>query len=125
MKNFIVFILGLISGGVLTIGLIMILAIGANESNKGMTMLEQPGECMSTNSFSVTQVIDENAALARETDLFSDLLVLLVNDEGILYYDNQIINIPEGKCARQVGVYKYTTHSGIEKTVPIVKIMEQ
>lgn len=124
MKNFIVFILGLISGGVLTIGLIMILAIGANESNKGMTMLEQPGECMSTNSFSVTQVIDENAALARETDLFSDLLVLLVNDEGILYYDNQIINIPEGKCARQVGVYKYTTHSGIEKTVPIVKIME-
>lgn len=124
MKNFIVFILGLISGGVLTIGLIMILAIGANESDKGMTMLEQPGECMSTNSFSVTQVIDENAALARETDLFSDLLVLLVNDEGILYYDNQIISIPEGKCARQVGVYKYTTHSGIEKTVPIVKIME-
>ena len=124
MKNFIVFILGLISGGALTIGLIMILAIGANESDKGMTMLEQPGECMSTNSFSVTQVIDENAALARETDLFSDLLVLLVNDEGILYYDNQIINIPEGKCARQVGVYKYTTHSGIEKTVPIVKIME-
>jgi hypothetical protein len=124
MKNFIVFILGLISGGVLTIGLIMILAIGANESDKGMTMLEQPGECMSTNSFSVTQVIDENAALARETDLFSDLLVLLVNDEGILYYDDQIINIPEGKCARQVGVYKYTTHSGIEKTVPIVKIME-
>ena len=124
MKNFIVFILGLISGGVLTIGLIMILAIGANESDKGMTMLEQPGECMSTNSFSVTQVIDENAALARERDLFSDLLVLLVNDEGILYYDNQVINIPEGKCARQVGVYKYTTHSGIEKTVPIVKIME-
>ena len=124
MKNFIVFILGLISGGVLTIGLIMILAIGANESDKGMTMLEQPGECMSTNSFSVTQVIDENAALARETDLFSDLLVLLVNDEGILYYDNQVISIPEGKCARQVGVYKYTTHSGIEKTVPIVKIME-
>ena len=124
MKNFIVFILGLISGGVLTIGLIMILAIGANESDKGMTMLEQPGECMSTNSFSVTQVIDENAALARETDLFSDLLVLLVNDEGFLYYDNQVISIPEGKCARQVGVYKYTTHSGIEKTVPIVKIME-
>ncbi len=124
MKNFIVFILGLISGGILTVGLIMILAIGTNESDKGMTLLEQPGECMSTNSFSVTQVIDENAALARERDLFSDLLVLLVNDEGILYYDNQIINIPEGKCARQVGVYKYTTHSGIEKTVPIVKIME-
>ena len=124
MKNFIVFILGLISGVILTIGLIMILAIGTNESDKGMTLLEQPGECMSTNSFSVTQVIDENAALAREIDLFSDLLVLLVNDEGILYYDNQIISIPEGKCARQVGVYKYTTHSGIEKTVPIVKIME-
>ena len=62
MKNFIVFILGLISGGILTIGLIMILAIGTNESDKGMTLLEQPGECMSTNSFSVTQVIDENAA---------------------------------------------------------------
>ncbi len=124
MKNLIIYILGVVSGGVLTLGIMIILAIGLSEDDNGRTMLDQPGECMSTNSFRITQVIDEDAALAQEIDRFSDLLVLIVNDEGTLYYDDQVIDIPNGKCARQVGVYKYTARSGIEKTVPIVKIME-
>ena len=36
----------------------------------------------------------------------------------------QVIEIPEGKCARQVGVYTYPTKMEIERTVPIVEIME-
>ena len=54
----------------------------------------------------------------------SDLLVLLVNEEGAYYYDNQVVDIPQGKCMRQVGVYRYTTKSEMEKTVPVVKLMD-
>ena len=42
--------------------------------------------------------------------------------ENKLYYDNERINIPKGKCAKQVGVYNYKTKSGDYKTVPVVII---
>ncbi len=52
-------------------------------------------------------------------------MVLLINDEGKYYYDDQIIEIPKGKCLRQIGVYKYMTKAEFEKTVPIAKIMDK
>ena len=131
MKKWVVFLLGMIAGGVLTFVMMLVLAIGANTSSNGMTLFDEPGECLSTGSFEIMQVIDDGVALANEIDkvrssynTHTDLLVLLVNDEGKLYYDDQVINVPNGKYARQIGVYKYPTKLGFEKTVPIVKIME-
>lgn len=131
MKKWVVFLLGMIAGGVLTFVMMLVLAIGANTSSNGMTLFDEPGECLSTGSFEIMQVIDDGVALANEIDKMrssynthTELLVLLVNDEGQLYYDDKVINVPNGKCARQIGVYKYPIKSGFEKTVPIVKIME-
>ena len=50
-------------------------------------------------------------------------VVLLINDEGKLYYDDEIIKVPQGQQAKQMGIYQYSTESGY-KTVPIVKIMK-
>ena len=44
---------------------------------------------------------------------------------GKSYYDDQIIKIPSGKCVKQIGVYKYQTKDGFEKTVPIVDIRKK
>ena len=41
------------------------------------------------------------------------------------YYDDQIIKTTKTKCFKQVGIYKYNTRAGIEKTVPIVKLMDK
>ena len=79
------------------------------------------------------QVVGDNFALAHEVEYNSvfgrymptDLLVLVTNDDGEYYYDEQIIKIPKGKCMRQVGVYKYRTKMELDKTVPIVKIMDK
>ena len=32
------------------------------------------------------------------------------------------MTIPSGKCAKQIGIFKYSAKSGMEKTVPIVGI---
>ena len=48
--------------------------------------------------------------------------MLLLGDDDDLYYDEQKINIPEGKSVKQVGIYQYTTKSGQLKTIPAVKI---
>lgn len=54
-----------------------------------------------------------------------ELTVLITNDSGEYYYDDQIIKTTKTKCFKQVGIYKYNTRAGIEKTVPIVKLMDK
>ena len=44
---------------------------------------------------------------------------------GELYYDDQMIEVPKGKCMRQIGVYEYQTKSENWKTVPIVQLMNK
>lgn len=134
MKKWVIFLLGMIAGGILTFIMMLILAIGANTGGNGMTLFDEPGECLSTKTFEVMQVVDNNHALAHEVvgnevvgyiSTSTSLLVLLTNDNGECYYDEQIIEVPKGMCMRQVGIYKYQTRMEIEKTVPIVKLMSK
>ena len=126
-KKWVVYVLGVVTGVVLTIGTLFLMST-CSTSNNGVTYFEKPGECISTNSLKVFQVLDEGAALANEIegeyDIPTGIVVLLINKEGKYYYDDQVIKIPVGKCARQVGVYTYPTKMEIEKTVPIVEIMK-
>ena len=137
MKKWVVFLLGLISGVVLTLVTMVILAMGANTNanNNGVTLFDQPGECLNAKAFEVMQVVDNNHALAYEVEwndvletymqTGSGLLVLVTNDNGEYYYDDQIIEVPQGMCMRQVGIYRYQTRMDMEKTVPIVKLMNK
>ena len=137
MKKWVVFLLGLISGVVLTLVTLVIIAMGANTNanNNGVTLFDQPGECLNAKAFEVMQVVDNNHALAHELEwneilesyvpTASGLLVLVTNDNGEYYYDDQIIEVPDGMCMRQVGIYRYQTMSDMEKTVPIVKLMNK
>ena len=70
----------------------------------------------------VFQVLKPNAALVKAGGFSNEILMLLLGDDDDLYYDEQKINIPEGKSAKQVGIYQYTTKSGQLKTIPAVKI---
>lgn len=125
MKKVLIFVAGVAAGVVLMI-FISVLITNGNSSNNGMTLFEKEGECISENSFEVFQVLDSGNALANESDpsfsLPTGLTVLLLCEDGKSYYDDQIIRIPSGKCAKQIGIYKYPTKAGTEKTVPIVSI---
>lgn len=137
MKNGLVFLLGFISGIIFTFVMMLYVAKQSVDEvvekvDNGMTFFEQPGDCVSTNQFEVMQVLDDNYALAYEQKyeeylgyMRTDLLVLVTNDEGIYYYDEQTIKVPKGKCMRQVGIYKYQTKLEDWKTVPIVKLMDK
>lgn len=99
----------------------------------GITLFETPGETFKVSAFKVIQVVDDNHALAIEMRwepafedyMQEDLVVLLTNDSGEYYYDDQMIKTPKGKAMKQVGVYKYETRGGLAKTVPIVKVMDK
>ncbi len=131
MKKWVIFVLGFIAGAVFLFFVLLI--IGKSSSNdNGMTYFDKPGKCISTKEFEVIQVIGEGYALAEERLEFSsgitlpgNLLVLVTNDNGELYYDDQVIEVPKGKCMRQIGVYEYQTKSENWKTVPIVQLMNE
>ena len=130
MKKLVIFILGILVGVAITL---IVAGVAVSNNKDGLTFFERPGECLSTQPFEVMQVVGDNFALAHEVEYNSvfgrymptDLLVLVTNDDGEYYYDEQIIKIPKGKCMRQVGVYKYRTKMELDKTVPNVKIMDK
>lgn len=133
MKKWVIFIIGFISGIIATFLVALLFSDSGNATNDGVTLFDKPGECISTKAFEVMQVVGECQALAYEVEwnevlemyTQTGLLVLVTNDNGIYYYDDQIIEVPSGQCMRQIGVFRYQTKSEIEKTVPIVKLMKR
>lgn len=127
MKKLFIFIGGVVCGAILMIVVSMLIA-GRNSTYNGITLFEKEGECISENSFQVFQVLDSGEALANEvkqgysTTIPTGLTVLFLNEDGQAYYDDQVIKMPSGKCAKQIGIFKYSAKSGMEKTVPIVGI---
>lgn len=126
MKKFLIYIAGIATGVILTFLVLFIIALAKNETapieeKAGITMFDEPGDNVRAEKFRVFQVIDKGAALA-DMDM-SGPVVLLINNEGKFYYDDEIIQVPKGHSARQVGIYEYSTKMGY-KTVPVIKIIK-
>lgn len=130
MKGWSKFILGILVG--LAIAFIIDLVERNLSNHKEMIFFETPGNIMPIMALKVSQVIDDNYALAYGQKLNflpsqffkNDILVLITNDNEEYYYDGQIIDVITGKYLRQIGIYKYTDKSGSIKTIPIVKLMD-
>ncbi len=132
MKKGLVFFLGMITGCVLTIAALVYVAKVYNvDDNPGLELFEQPAGTIESYSFRIVQVLPNGNALAfSESELFKDVahtgpVVLLLSDESSHYYDDQIVRVPKGKRAFQMGVYQYETNEGMHKTVPVVRIMSK
>ena len=130
MNKWLVYVGGIITGIVLMF--VFLFFVGKSYNNKGITWFDKPGDTMEIKSFKVFQVIDKDAALVYGSsqidisgssfNMYNGAVYLLVNEDGKYYYDDEIIEVPDGKVARQVGIYKYSTKNDFEKTVPIVQI---
>ena len=96
-----------------------------------VTMFSEPRECVGSNDFKVEIILDGKYVIAKE--LFeglekygstTDLTVVFIDNDNS-YYTDQVIKVPKGKCARQVGVYKSTHFMYDDKTLPIVEFMSK
>lgn len=124
MKKIWVFILGIITGIVLTILFAVLATNSSNGGRRGLNIFEQPGECLiKKSSLEVFQVLEPSVALTMIHGEIGSAVYLLVNNEGKTYYDDQVIKLPSGKCFKQIGTYQYPTKDERIKTVPVVQIM--
>lgn len=137
MKKWVVYLLGVLTGVVLTFAFVFIVgSTRANntetleeqvENDNNITWFDEPGDIVNEKSYKVLQVISQDAALVNAqsySDLYTGTVYLITNDEGKYYYDDQIIKAPTGKVIRQIGIYRYETRTGY-KTVPIIMIMDK
>lgn len=128
MKTVLIYLAGFISG----IVFVFVMALFVNKASadntvEGLTVFEQPADVIPSSSFEVFQVVQNGNALARMGErksygtgyTYYGMVVLLLADENTHYYDDQIVNVPKGKCAMQIGTYQYETKDGY-KTVPVV-----
>lgn len=131
MKKIWVYLLGILSGVILT----FLVSLIINKSkNSDITYFDEPGEAITVEcygrmrpvtSFKIFQTLDKNAGLALGEDLYSrDLLVLVISDGGQSLFDNQTIVAPHGKCFKQIGIYKYKSNDKMHRTIPVVMLMD-
>lgn len=128
-KFILTYVAGIVTGCVLlfVIGCI-INAKNSSAEKEDIVMFDSPRNAVPGKSFKVVQVLPDGNALARIDNVYDDnfgVVVLFLGDESTSYYDDQKIEIPKGKVAKQIGNYSYMTRMKIEKTVPVVKIMDE
>ena len=146
MKKIWVYLLGVLTGIIFTFLVLLVVSATMKSKEKveiktetetkieilpGMRLFDKPGEEINETGFKVFQSLTDGFALASgkgdaySEDLYMGLTVLLYSEEGNPYYDAQVIKAPEGKCFRQVGIYKYPANSGMVRTVPVIQLMDK
>lgn len=132
MKKWLIFGGGVLTGIVLTFVFAFIFSASRSGGSDGTTWFEKPGDVIEVKAFKVFQVLGENAALVNgqthedlDLEIFTGAVYLLMNEDGKYYYDDEVVRVPDGKVARQVGIYQYQTKSDFGKTVPIIQIMNK
>lgn len=128
-KFILIYVAGIVTGCVLlfVIGCI-INAKNSSAQKEDIVMFDSPRNAVPGKSFKVVQVLPDGNALASVDNVYDDnfgIVVLFLGDENTSYYDDQKIEIPKGKVAKQIGNYSYMSRMKIEKTVPVVKIMDE
>ena len=123
-KFILTYVAGIVTGCVLLFVFFFIVGtINSSSANDDVVMFEKPRGIVPGKVFEVMQVLPDGSALAIVNDIESENLgtdVLFVGDEKTSYYDGQMINVPSGKVARQIGTYRY-----MARTVPVVEIMAE
>ena len=125
MKKGVVYVLGIITGVVLTILFSLLLADGGR--NRGVSYYDEPGETLSFRSVTAFQALSPGEALVRETGYsgINDQIYLLQVKEKRAFYDGETIKAPTGTIFRVIGVYSYETNGGMHRTVPVITTMDR
>lgn len=100
-----------------------------NKEDKDLKLFDSPQKELKVSSFKVFHVLSDGSALATSETFGDDLaynaVVRFQATEGTVYFDDQIIKLPEEKHFRLIGTYDYETLRNGMKTVPVLGIFDK
>lgn len=123
MKKWIIYVLGVITGIILTFAFAFCINLSNNSGIIGLEMFEEPGDYIEYSQLEVFQVVESGCALAHTDESFGSIVFIIPN-ESQRFYDDQKIVLKNDQCAQHVGTYKYSTKMEIDKTVPAIRIID-
>lgn len=124
-KTILIYLSGLFTRIVLSVAFVFItLWQTASSQYDKIVIFDKPQQELKEKVFDVFQVLPNGNALANSEPRIDSpsIVALFLANEKMPYYDAQRITVPSGKRIVQIGIYKYYTDKGIEKTVPILEI---
>lgn len=124
-KTILIYLSGLFTGIVLSLAFVFItLWQTASSQYDKIVIFDKPQQELKEKIFDVFQVLPNGNALANSEPRIDSpsIVALFLANEKMPYYDAQRITVPSGKRIVQIGIYKYYTDKGIEKTVPVLEI---
>lgn len=125
MKVLISLLFVAIAGLLITTTVIKMWQVSTPASKGDVVMFEKPRGIVPGTTFRVMEVLSNGNALAMGCEEENGNCipeVLFIGDKSMPYYDGQMISVPNGKVAKQMGTLRYGSRNNV-KTVPIVKIM--
>ncbi len=122
-KPWICFIAGVVMGVVVTVVTVFVFKVGIPEYDD-ILWFEHEGTCITRVDLKVLRALRQDRALVGEAqdEFLESPIMLLVADDIPNFYDEQIIKMPQGACAKHVGNFNYKTKDDGFKTVPVVSI---
>lgn len=118
MKKWFIYVLGIITGVILTFVFAFCVNLSSNSGIIGLEMFEEPGDYMEYSQFEVFQVVESGCALAHADDSFGAIVFIIPNEKQ-QFYDNQKIVLKNDQCAQHVGTYKYNYSNTPQSTYTI------
>lgn len=124
-KTILIYLSGLFTGIVLSVAFVFItLWQTASSQYDKIVIFDKPQQELKEKVFDVFQVLPNGNALANSEPRIDSpsIVALFLANEKMPFYNAQRITVPSGKRIVQIGIYKYYTDKGIEKTVPVLEI---
>lgn len=124
-KTILIYLSGLFTGIVLSVAFVFItLWQTASSQYDKIVIFDKPQQELKEKVFDVFPVLPNGNALANSEPRIDSpsIVALFLANEKMPFYDAQRITVPSGKRIVQIGIYKYYTDKGIEKTVPVLEI---
>ena len=87
MKKWFIYVLGIITGVILTFVFAFCVNLSSNSGIIGLEMFEEPGDYMEYSQFEVFQVVESGCALAHADDSFGAIVFIIPNEKQ-QFYDN-------------------------------------
>jgi hypothetical protein len=90
MKKWLIYVLGIITGVILTFAFAFCVNLSNNSGIIGLEMFEEPGDYMEHSQFEVFQVVESGCALAHADDSFGAIVFIIPNEKQQFYDDQKI-----------------------------------
>lgn len=91
MKKWLIYVLGIITGVILTFAFAFCINLSNNSGIIGLEMFEEPGDYMEYSQFRVFQVVESGCALAHADDSFGAIVFIIPNENQQFYDDQKIV----------------------------------